>query len=176
MKNLIFICILIAITYIISASSESGVGPISVSNGGCSGASCYCDITVKVKDVLRGDTINVEDLGVVKLAGIICPDVSTPDGKSVKSYLESLILNKLICLKKYPVGNAESGITWAIAYQVNPDGSINTSSNINYLILDVDSVRIDPLIPGYIKDKIFGINTYTVNTTENVTTEEIICV
>jgi endonuclease YncB( thermonuclease family) len=153
--NLCTLLVITCIAFSNGSANGGGVGRILLSNNNCSDESCYCIITRNVTDVLSGDTMNVEGLGIVKLVGIICPDISTQEGMRAKSYLQSLIQNKSICLEKSAVGNAPSGTTLAVAYLINTDGSVNTSMTINRMILYFGTAKVDPNIPEYVIDNIF---------------------
>jgi endonuclease YncB( thermonuclease family) len=122
----LILLVLLCSSWIVSAE-DAGSLSVRTSND-----PCYCNKFGNVTRVINGDTFYIDNLSAIKLAGIKGPDMSTQQGKNAKLYTESLVLGKSICFILYSIDNRSQ----AVAYLVNPNGSVNSTKSLNLILLD----------------------------------------
>lgn len=91
----------------------------------------------KVSNVVDGDTLDIQDIGRIRLADIDCPELSAPGGSEAKDYAYQWLQSKEVYLDlDNKTGKDQYGRWVAVVYIANPDGSLNTDQNFNKMLVD----------------------------------------
>jgi micrococcal nuclease len=94
---------------------------------------------------LDGDTVEIQDLGRIRLADIDCPEINRPGGQEAANYTIEHLLNKKVYLDidgKSKFDNTGDGRYVCVVYLANPDGSLNASRNFNRMLVDAGQAYI----------------------------------
>ena len=90
-----------------------------------------------VTNVVDGDTLDVLDIGRVRLADIDCPEMGTTGGAQAKDYTTQWLQDKQVYLDLDNKTGKDQYDRWvAVVYMANPDGSVDTSKNFNRMLVD----------------------------------------
>jgi micrococcal nuclease len=90
-----------------------------------------------VTNVVDGDTIDVLDIGRVRLADIDCPEMGTTGGAQAKDYVTQWLQDMQVYLDLDNKTGKDQYDRWvAVVYMANPDGSVDTSKNFNQMLVD----------------------------------------
>lgn len=87
-----------------------------------------------VTNVVSGDTIYVEGVGYVRMAGVQSPYIETYYGWKAQEYTCSMLMGTMVFVD--PSGGVDkSGSLFATVYPSGPDGKPNLNANFNRLLL-----------------------------------------
>jgi len=95
------------------------------------------EISGVVARVIDGDTIDVQDFGIVRLADIDAPERGTSEGRSAEQYTTSWLQSSIVYLDVDDRSRTDKyGRFVCVVYLAKPDGSLNASRNFNKMIVD----------------------------------------
>ena len=96
-----------------------------------------------VTKVIDGNTFEVQDVGTVRLADVICPDIGTQEGLAAKAFSEASLLNKLIYLDlDDKSGRDQGGRIICVAYLAGSDNALDVSKNFNKMIVNSGYAKV----------------------------------
>ena len=95
------------------------------------------EISGVVTRVVDGDTIEVKDFGIVRLADIDAPERGTSEGHSAEQYATTWLQSNIVYLDVDDRSRTDKyGRFVCVVYLAKPDGSLNVSRNLNKMLVD----------------------------------------
>ena len=87
--------------------------------------------------VIDGDTIEVQDFGIVRLADVDAPEKGTSEGRSAEQYTTTWLQSNIVYLDLDDRSRTDKyGRFVCVVYLAKPDGSVNASRNFNKMLVD----------------------------------------
>ncbi len=95
------------------------------------------EVSGVVTRVIDGDTFEVQDFGIVRLADIDAAETGTNEGHSAEQYTTTWLQSNIVYIDVDDRSRTDKyGRFVCVVYLANPDGSLNASRNFNKMIVD----------------------------------------